>query len=147
MKSRAELGAQYPWCFAACCPTSSGYRPDVFKTVSNHFIGPIYYLINKILSYTSLDKNFITAWKSITKLVIFRSFFAKCCKMRVIQLCEICRFSVTLYYTNGKLIPFFIKRYINFPCVIQNDWKTTNFAGIYYYSHFTTFHNETSEYY
>jgi hypothetical protein len=23
MKSRVELGAQYPWCFAACCPTSS----------------------------------------------------------------------------------------------------------------------------
>jgi hypothetical protein len=24
MKSRVELGAQCPWCFAACCPTSSG---------------------------------------------------------------------------------------------------------------------------
>jgi hypothetical protein len=31
-----------------------------------------------------LDKNFITAWKSITKLVIFQSFVAKCCKMRII---------------------------------------------------------------
>jgi hypothetical protein len=31
-----------------------------------------------------LDKNFITAWKSITKLVIFRSFVAKCCQMRII---------------------------------------------------------------
>jgi hypothetical protein len=31
-----------------------------------------------------LDKDFITAWKSITKLVIFRSFVAKCCKMRII---------------------------------------------------------------
>jgi hypothetical protein len=30
-----------------------------------------------------LDKNFITAWKSITKLVIFQSFVAKCCKMRI----------------------------------------------------------------
>jgi hypothetical protein len=30
------------------------------------------------------DKNFITAWKSITKLVIFQSFVAKCCKMRII---------------------------------------------------------------
>jgi hypothetical protein len=29
--------------------------------------------ITKILIWTSLDKNFITAWKSITKLVIFRS--------------------------------------------------------------------------
>jgi hypothetical protein len=28
-----------------------------------------------------LDKNFITAWKSITKLVIFQSFVAKCCKI------------------------------------------------------------------
>jgi hypothetical protein len=31
-----------------------------------------------------LGKNFITAWKSITKLVIFQSFVAKCCKMRII---------------------------------------------------------------
>jgi hypothetical protein len=31
-----------------------------------------------------LDKHFITAWKSITKLVIFQSFVAKCCKMRII---------------------------------------------------------------
>jgi hypothetical protein len=30
-----------------------------------------------------LDKNFITTWKSITKLVIFRSFVVKCCKMRI----------------------------------------------------------------
>jgi hypothetical protein len=30
--------------------------------------------------------------------------------------------------------------------VIQNDWKTANFAGLYY-PHFTTFRNETSEYY
>jgi hypothetical protein len=31
-----------------------------------------------------LDKNFITVWKSITKLVIFQSFVTKCCKMRII---------------------------------------------------------------
>jgi hypothetical protein len=31
-----------------------------------------------------LDKISITAWKSITKLVIFQSFVAKCCKMRII---------------------------------------------------------------
>jgi hypothetical protein len=75
--------------FDICCKkpikTSHCYRPDVFENC----IEPLYwtysyYLINKILSYTSLDKNFITAWKSITKLVIFRSFFAKCCKMRII---------------------------------------------------------------
>jgi hypothetical protein len=36
-----------------------------------------YHLITKILISTNLDKNFITAWKSITKLVIFRSFVAK----------------------------------------------------------------------
>jgi hypothetical protein len=40
--------------------------------------------ILKILIQTSLDKNFTTARKSITKLVIFRSFVAKCCKMRII---------------------------------------------------------------
>jgi hypothetical protein len=33
---------------------------------------------------------------------------------------------------------------INFPFVIQNDWKTANFARLYY-PHFTTFRNETSE--
>jgi hypothetical protein len=31
-----------------------------------------------------LDKNFITAWKSITKLVIFQIFVPKCCKMWII---------------------------------------------------------------
>jgi hypothetical protein len=35
---------------------------------------------------------------------------------------------------------------INFPFVMQNDWKTANFARLYY-PHFTTFRNETSEYY
>jgi hypothetical protein len=40
--------------------------------------------LTKILNSTSLDKDFITAWKSITKLVIFQSFVAKCCKMRII---------------------------------------------------------------
>jgi hypothetical protein len=40
--------------------------------------------LTKILNSTSLDKYFITAWKSITKLVIFQSFVAKCCKMRII---------------------------------------------------------------
>jgi hypothetical protein len=32
---------------------------------------------------------------------------------------------------------------INFLCVIQNDWKTANFAELYF-PHFTTFRNETS---
>jgi hypothetical protein len=68
--------------------------------------------MNKILISTSLDKNFITAWKSITKLVTFQSFVAKCCKMRITKPCEVCRFSVILYYAreidtafrkNGKL--------------------------------------------
>jgi hypothetical protein len=40
----------------------------------------------------------------------------------------------------------FLKKGINIPRVIQNDWKTANFAGLYY-PHFTTFRNETSEYY
>jgi hypothetical protein len=31
----------------------------------------------------------------------------------------------------------FLKKGINFPCVIQNDWKTANFAGLYY-PHFAT---------
>jgi hypothetical protein len=39
-----------------------------------------------------------------------------------------------------------IKLIINFPFVIQNDRKTANFARLYY-PHFTTFRNETSEYY
>jgi hypothetical protein len=50
-------------------------------------------VIDKILISTSLDKNFITAWKSITKLVIFQSFVAKCCKMRIIWPCQVVIFS------------------------------------------------------
>jgi hypothetical protein len=38
-----------------------------------------------------------------------------------------------------------IKLIINFPFVMQNDWKTAYFARLYY-PHFTTFRNETSEY-
>jgi hypothetical protein len=41
----------------------------------------------------------------------------------------------------GKLIPF-PESGINFPCI----YKMTNFA-VLYYPHFTTFHNETMEYY
>jgi hypothetical protein len=101
-------------------------------------------VIDKNLISTSLDKNFITAWTSITKLVIFQSFVAKCCKMRIIN-CEVCRFSVILHYAGeiDKPIPF---GSVNFPFVIQNDWKTANFARLYY-PHFTTFRNETLEYY
>jgi hypothetical protein len=55
--------------------------------------------------------------------IIFRSFVAKCCKMR---------FNWSSDY--------------QFPFVIQNDWKTANFARLYY-PHFTTFRNETLEYY
>jgi hypothetical protein len=49
-------------------------------------------VIDKILISTSLDKKFITAWKSITKLVIFQSFVAKCGKIRIIYPCEVCNF-------------------------------------------------------
>jgi hypothetical protein len=46
-----------------------------------------------------LDKNFITDWKSVTKLVIFQSFVAKCCKMRVIYIAlRSLQFSVILDY-------------------------------------------------
>jgi hypothetical protein len=39
-----------------------------------------------------------------------------------------------------------IKLITNFPFVMQNDWKTANFARLYF-PHFTTFRNETLEYY
>jgi hypothetical protein len=61
------------------------------------------------------DKNF-TAWKSITKLVIFQSFVAKCCKMRIT--CEVCRFSVILYYAREIDSPIGCWG-INFPFVIK----------------------------
>jgi hypothetical protein len=48
---------------------------------SNQWTNP---QLTKILNSTSLDKNFVTAWKSITKLVIFQRFVAKYCKMRII---------------------------------------------------------------
>jgi hypothetical protein len=40
--------------------------------------------LTKILNSTSLDKNFITAWKSITKLVIFQSFDF-CCDFLLLE--------------------------------------------------------------
>jgi hypothetical protein len=71
-----------------------GHRKDVWKLktqklILNHFnwTSSMEWTIpqlTKILNSTSLDKNFITAGKSITKLVIFQSFVAKCCKMRII---------------------------------------------------------------
>jgi hypothetical protein len=58
---------------------------------------------------------------------------------------QVCRFSVILYYAR-EIDTAFLKKGINFPCVIQNDQKTDYFAGLYY-PHFTTFRNETSQYY
>jgi hypothetical protein len=40
-----------------------------------------------------------------------------------------------------EMLYLFSENGINFPCVIQNDWKMANFAGLYY-PHFTTFRNE-----
>jgi hypothetical protein len=58
---------------------------------------------------------------------------------------RICHFSVILYY-KWEIDNQFDHLTINFPFVMQNDWKTANFARLYY-PHFTTFRNETSEYY
>jgi hypothetical protein len=74
--------------------------------------------INQNFELNKSRKNFITAWKSITKLVIFQSFVAKCCKMRIIWPCEV--FS-HFRFTNGKLLPLL--------CVIQNDWKLQTSQG------------------
>jgi hypothetical protein len=51
----------------------------ILTRVVNVLMDHLHYRLN-----FGLDKNFITAWKSITKLVIFQSFVAKCCKMRII---------------------------------------------------------------
>jgi hypothetical protein len=40
--------------------------------------------INQNFDLNKSRQNSIAAWKSITKLVIFQSFVAKCCKMRII---------------------------------------------------------------
>jgi hypothetical protein len=50
------------------------------------------------------------------------------------------KFSVILYY-KWEIDNQFDHLIINFPCVIQNDWKTANFERLYY-PHFTTFRNE-----
>jgi predicted membrane protein len=39
--------------------------------------------INQNFELNKSRQNFITAWNSITKLVIFQSLVAKCCKMRI----------------------------------------------------------------
>jgi hypothetical protein len=49
------------------------------ETIWESHNGHLHYRLN-----FDLDKNFITAWKSITKIVIFQSFVAKCCKVRII---------------------------------------------------------------
>jgi hypothetical protein len=51
----------------------------IVLNVVNRLMDHLHYRLN-----FDLDQNFITAWKSITKLVIFQSFVAKCCKMRII---------------------------------------------------------------
>jgi hypothetical protein len=87
--------------------------------------------LTKILNSTSLDKNFITAWKSITKLVIFQSFVAKCCKIRIIQPCEVCNFQ-SFCITNGKWLPL--------PCVnkMTENYKLRNTIFIRILQHFAT---------
>jgi hypothetical protein len=60
-------------------PESLSERWVRFLTFSVIAMDHLHYRLN-----FDLDKNFITAWKSITKLVIFQSFVAKCCKMRII---------------------------------------------------------------
>jgi hypothetical protein len=74
--------------------TYNNNRFSTHASAQNWAIGPI--IPNE--QNFDLDKNFITAWKNITKLVIFRSFVVKCCKVRTILPCEVCRFSVILYY-------------------------------------------------
>jgi hypothetical protein len=56
---------------------------------------------------------------NILGIVIFRSFVAKCCKMRIIWPCEVFHFSVILHYKR-KIDNQMIKLIINFPFVIQN---------------------------
>jgi hypothetical protein len=79
-----------------------------------------YSLMNNILISTSLDKMFAKAWKSITKLVIFQSFVAKCCKMRIIY--SPAKFAV---FQSFCIINWyrFLKKGINFPCVMTKWLK------------------------
>jgi hypothetical protein len=63
-------------------PQNGGFWPSRERLMDH-----LHYRLN-----FDLDKNFITAWKSITKFVIFQSFVAKCCKIRKIKPCEICNF-------------------------------------------------------
>ena len=70
---------------AKCCQMRVIYSFAKFAIFSHFWLRAWNgYHFSKILISTSLNKNFITAWKSITKLVIFQSFVAKCCKMRII---------------------------------------------------------------
>ena len=65
-----------------------------------------------------LDKNFITAWKSITKLVIFQSFVAKCCTENADNIAlRSLQFSVILDYKREIDSPIRFEA-VNFPFVI-----------------------------
>jgi hypothetical protein len=58
---------------------SNNHFASFYSAILNIYMDHLHYRLN-----FDLDKNFITAWKSITKLVIFQSFVSKCCKMRII---------------------------------------------------------------
>ena len=81
-----------------------------------------------------------TALKSVLKLVKLQSLVAKCCKMQKIQACKIANF-VYFCITRGKLIPLLRKRYQFSP----RNTKVYKIGS--YFSHFTTFRNQTLQFY
>jgi hypothetical protein len=90
---KLQKSLQFPLIFVfylaiSPCKLRGGWRLALggiqYRNTASKFCQLTTCVIDKILISTSLDKNFITAGKSITKLVIFQIFVAKCCKMRII---------------------------------------------------------------
>ena len=96
-------------------------------------------LWTEILKKVEMGKFHITtALKSILKLVKLQSLVAKCCEMRKIWPCKVCEFCILLYYA-WKIDTVFSRN------LRKIDTKFANFAGLYF-SHFTTFRDQTLQF-
>ena len=139
--------------FICCTINSSNFNfyflsLDFFDFLNFLSIGPFPFKLNLYLCKEKA-KFFTTARKSMLKLVKLPSLGAKCCKIRKIYACEVCKFRIFLYYarksltTSGEFRPFCGEA---FPCVIQKYTKFANFASVFF-PYFTIFRQQTWQFY
>ena len=98
--------------------------------------------LNSTLIFAKKSKSFTTARKSMSKLVKLPSSEAKCCKIRKIYACEVCKFFTLLYYVYHKMAEIHRKFSHFVVSVIQKYTKLANFASVYFPC-FTIFRHQT----